>query len=542
MTIRNQTKEEIDLKRQELMQQLYAAKVQKAELLQEDARVKRNRLEKRALDHFASFVKLMWPVVEPNPLEWGPHMDVVCNALEDVAKGRCKRLIINIPPGFSKSLLVSVMYPAWRWLRKPTLRSLYLSNGESLARRDSKRTRDLLHSPEYERLKELSGSKWGFSKDQNEVLNFENTMHGFRHCASLGSAITGKRADDMVIDDPIDAKDAIEGAPERIAERMMEVNTSIDQVLTTRLNDQRYGSIIVIMQRLHEIDLTGHLLKQGGWRHVCLPMRYDKDISSPEDWRTKHGELLDERRFPEDIVKNMEERLGSQASGQFQQRPVSPTGGLFPTSIWQYVDVRSYPKRFEREAAGWDLAFGASEGGAYHAGIFGGLYQGKLYVIPSGIIHIRCEINVLTDTMRDLRKKKFPRATAWYMEDKAGARPARTALQSEIPGIVPVQPDGDKVSRAQSWQPYAASGNIILPCTCGRGDPHQHIELATIPADPIVVGFVAEHASFPKGALKDRVDAMGYLVRGVFDAINKVDPDAFLNGAAKAFGITVRKL
>jgi len=484
---------------------------------------RRQKQEDAAIGKFATFVSLMWSVVEPSPLEWGWHMDSVCDALQAVAEGKCRRLIINIPPGFSKSLLTSVFFPAWKWLKNPSDRSLYLSHDAGLARRDSRRTRILLQSPEYQALLSRVGKPWKFARDQNETLNFENSARGFRYCASLGSGLTGKRGDNIVIDDPHDVSEAIEGAPERIAERMAEAAQNFDQVVQSRLNDKRTGTIVIIMQRVHEGDLTGHCMKERDaagnpvWETLILPMRYDPEIADRRDRRTAPRELLDPKRFPEEVVAKDEKALGAQASGQHGQRPVAATGGMFPVAQWTFVDHRSYPREYEREIAGWDLAFGKSEGSAYHVGVFGGKKAGKAYIYA--VVRLRAEANVLIDRMIEARKQ-HPKATGWYVESAASAKPVRDVITARVPGFVLVPPEGDKVARAQSWQPYVASGNVILSCNCGRADPHHHeVAADALPVDQWVRDFVAEHASFPKGTLKDQVDAASYFVKPLFEDV-----------------------
>jgi predicted phage terminase large subunit-like protein len=492
-----------------LREQLAALKAEKARREQETA----------AIQTFSVFVRLMWGVVEPKDLEWSWHMQLICDRLQDVAEGRCKRLIINIPPGFSKSLLTSVFYPAWRWLRWPSDRSLYLSHSMPLVSRDSDRFRQLIKSEEYQAIVKRLSKPWKIRIDQVELC--ANTAGGRRECSTLGSGNTGKRADNMFIDDAHDAKEAIEGSPERIAERMMETNQNFDQTLRSRLNDLRTDPVAMIGQRLHEGDISGHCMKQRDdngnplWETLILPMRYDPEIADSRDPRRNPGELLDPIRFPDSVVREMEKALGPQASGQYGQRPVAATGGLFPVAQWRFVDHRSFPRQYEREAAGWDLAFGGSNSGAYHAGVFGGKSAGNVYIYA--VIRLRCEADVLATEMLSVRQR-FPKATAWNLEDAASARPVVATLRSRIPGMVLISPEGDKVARAQSWQPYVASGNVILPCTCGRADPHHHeVAASALPADPWVHDFVAEHASFPKGTLKDQVDAASYLVKPMFE-------------------------
>lgn len=483
----------------------------KQELARREYEKKRERKEREAIESFAAFVRLMWPVIEPSKLEWSWHMEVICDALQSVAEGKCKRLVINIPPGFSKSLLTSVFFPAWKWLRWPKDRSLYLSCDLELARRDSRRTRILLSSPEYESVLSRTKSPWRFARDQNETLNFENSARGFRYCTSLNSSIVGKRGDNIVIDDPHDVKDATQGAPDRIAERMAEMGANFDQAIQSRLNDPRTGSIIIIMQRVHEIDLTGHVLASGeDWETLILPMRFDPERADKRDKRTIPGELLDPVRFPEEIVAARELSMGAQASGQYQQAPVAPGGGMFPIAAWTFLDRRAFPQSYEREAAGWDLAFGANKSGAYHAGVFGGLKKGKVYTF--GEVHVRCDTSELLSRMAAARKT-WPEAKTWCVEDKAAGRPATEIASESIPGMILVQPSGDKTARAQAWQPYVRAGNIVLPCTCGLTTLHHHEQANALPAEPWVVEFVTELSMFPKGALKDRLDAAGYLYR-----------------------------
>jgi len=483
----------------------------KQELARREYEKKRERKEREAIESFAAFVRLMWPVIEPSKLEWSWHMEVICDALQSVAEGKCKRLVINIPPGFSKSLLTSVFFPAWKWLRWPKDRSLYLSCDLELARRDSRRTRILLSSPEYESVLSRTKAPWRFARDQNETLNFENSARGFRYCTSLNSSIVGKRGDNIVIDDPHDVKDATQGAPDRIAERMAEMGANFDQAIQSRLNDPRTGSIIIIMQRVHEIDLTGHVLASGeDWETLVLPMRFDPERADKRDKRTIPGELLDPVRFPEEIVAARELSMGAQASGQYQQAPVAPGGGMFPIAAWTFLDRRAFPQSYEREAAGWDLAFGANKSGAYHAGVFGGLKKGKVYTF--GEVHVRCDTSELLSRMAAARKT-WPEAKTWCVEDKAAGRPATEIASESIPGMILVQPSGDKTARAQAWQPYVRAGNIVLPCTCGVTTLHHHEQANALPAEPWVVEFVTELSMFPKGALKDRLDAAGYLYR-----------------------------
>jgi len=172
-----------------------------------------------------------------------------------------------------------------------------------------------------------------------------------------------------------------------------------------------------------------------------------------------------------------------------------------------------WPSAFTREAMGWDLAFGDNQTGAYHAGIHGGLHTGKAYL--GGEVRGRMTAPQLIEAMRAARTR-YPKARGWYVEDRAAARPVTEMLTAEIPGLVLCQPEGDKVARAQGWQPLVASGCVVLPCQCGNTTLHHHDREDSLPGEPWAVDFVREHAAFPKAAIKDRVDATGYLLNELF--------------------------
>lgn len=281
---------------------------------------------------FASFVKLMWPTVEPAALEWAPYMDVVCHALHRQMLGdrAYRRLLINLPPGAAKSLLGSVMAPAFEWLFRPSERKLFFTADDDLSARDSRRTRIVLTSPEYQALlaevcKRAGRKPWEMAYDQNEKRNFENTAKGFRQCMTLKTGITGKRGDSLIIDDPIDVKAVILGGPEAANERCEESGRIISQALSTRVNDRRNARLTLIMQRLHPRDPAGVAIARGGWKVMCLPMRYEPDHPQvcPEDPRTVAGEFLHPGRDTEEGIAELETELGWQAPGQLQMRPVA---------------------------------------------------------------------------------------------------------------------------------------------------------------------------------------------------------------------------
>ena len=240
------------------------------------------------------FVDEAWPVVEPTTtLVPGWHVDAVCEHLEACTRGELRRLIINVPPRCTKSLLVSVFWPAWVWTTMPSKRWLFGSYAADLSVRDSLRRRDVILSRWYQ---QRWGGRFGLRYDQNQKMRFDNDRTGFRLATSTGGIGTGEGGDVIVADDPHNVIEAESDAQRRSVRRWW------DQSMSTRGNDPTTVCHVVVMQRLHERDLCGHLLAQGGYEHLCLPMEFEparRCVTSLgwSDPRSGEAELLCPGRF-----------------------------------------------------------------------------------------------------------------------------------------------------------------------------------------------------------------------------------------------------
>ncbi len=286
--------------------------------------------KRRCEESLAEFVKCGWHVLEPStPLVWNWHLDTLCAYLEALYYGKIKRLIVNIPPGTMKSLVASVFFEAWIWTIDPGYRFLCGSNEGTLATRDSLRMRQLVESGWYQR---HWGDRVQMSKDQAEKTLFTNTARGHRESQGVLGKVTGKRGDMLVWDDPHDTKQTDSDV---IRQGVLD---AYDNAWSSRRNNLATSPILVIMQRIHDNDITAHLMRKAqGWVRLAIPMRYDsevtfdagKDIGRPDlnDPRKVEGELMFPARFPEEAVRDLEEDLGAYGTaGQLQQRP-SPKGG-----------------------------------------------------------------------------------------------------------------------------------------------------------------------------------------------------------------------
>jgi predicted phage terminase large subunit-like protein len=287
------------------------------------------------------FIKQAWHIVEPGaPYIHGWHIDFIADHLTAITDGIeldngriYNRLLINVPPGTMKSLITNVFWPSWEWgpRNKPHLRYVCAAHKvENLSARDSRRMRQLITSDWYQK---RWGDRVSLARDQNEKLNFVNSAQGFRIATAITS-LTGIRGDRVIIDDPHSVDSASSDAM-----RETEVATFLEAI-PTRLTNPVESAIVVIMQRLHESDVSGVILdKQLGYDHVMLPMRYDPLRARPtllglEDPRQEAGELLFPARFPLEVVDRDERAMGPYATaGQHQQEP-APRGGEVIKAAW----------------------------------------------------------------------------------------------------------------------------------------------------------------------------------------------------------------
>lgn len=336
-----------------------------------------------AAESLVAFIRMAWSIVEPGqPYTHGWHIDAICEHLEAITDGHeledgtpYNRLLINVPPGTMKSLITNVFWPAWEWgpCNMPHLRYVCAAHKvENLSARDSRRMRQLITSEWYQ-------ARWGdnvkLAKDQNEKLNFVNSAGGFRIATAITS-LTGIRGDRLLLDDPHSVDSAASDT-----QRQTEVTTFLEAI-PTRLNDPIRSSIVVIMQRLHEEDVSGIILdKQLGYDHLMLPMEFDPARSFPTklgfiDPRTEAGELLFPERFPAEVVARDKKVMGPYATaGQFQQEPTPRGGGVIKREWWRLYEASVFPP-MEYVVAALDTAYTIKAENDFSALTVWGLFSG----------------------------------------------------------------------------------------------------------------------------------------------------------------------
>lgn len=335
-------------------------------------------------EDLATFVRQAWHIIEPGqPYVHGWHIDFLCAHLEAITDGielddgtAYNRLLINVPPGTMKSLLVGVFWPAWEWGPKDMAHMRYVcaSHSLDLAIRDGLRMRRLITSEWYH---ERWGDRVELTGDQNQKTKFENSATGFRQAAAAGS-ITGSRGDRVIIDDP----HSVDGAN---SDQQRESATLwFQEAVPTRLNNPDRSAIVIVMQRLHEDDVSGVILdRQLGYDHVMLPMEYDPRRAMPtrlglEDPRQTDGELLFPQRFPADVVERDKRVMGPYATaGQFQQEPAPRGGGVIKADWWSLWPRDAYPP-MDYVVASIDTAYTTKTENDYSAMTVWGVFSGDL--------------------------------------------------------------------------------------------------------------------------------------------------------------------
>lgn len=311
------------------------------------------------------FLIWAWKVLEPGkPFVTNWHIKSICEHLEAVYRRVIKKLMIFVPPRTSKSTLVSKVFPVWAWINDPHREFLTISNGIELATELAVQSKELIMSDWFQA---GWGDKLGLSSYQNTKANYVNTFGGKRTALGISSAITGKGGDTIIIDDPHDAKKAMSSSG---LERKSVIE-AYDHGISTRLNDPKSSATILIMQRLHEEDLAGHLLEKepGEWDILEFPMLYDPDRKCKtslgvQDIRTEENELLWEARFDQKNIDDKKITLGPWGfASQMQQRPTPKEGGVIKITDFNFFE--KVPGEILETAQFWDTAMKAGKHNDY---------------------------------------------------------------------------------------------------------------------------------------------------------------------------------
>lgn len=465
-------------------------------------------------DSFYQFVREFWSVVIPEEPVWNWHIEYLCNEMQKVAElVFCQQpkeydLIINVPPGSTKSTICSIMFPAWAWTRMKTARTICGSYAYPLAMDLSRKSRDIVTSrkvnptdpPRYaECYPEIA-----LREDQNAKGYFANVHGGIRYSVGVGGSVTGMHGHFIIVDDPLNPLEAL-SEPE-----LHSANLWMSETLSSRKVDKRITPTILIMQRLHEDDPTGNRLlrtKAGPIRHICLPVDDTWEVK-PEEcqayYRQQKG-MLDPIRLSPQVIKEAEGELGEVGyAGQYGQSPVPRGGATFKV---EKLNVIKSPPVLKSVVRYWDKAASKAKG-CFTVGAKLGVEMRQIgdKVIPHYVILDiqRGQWDTWTREQRILKTAQQDGTKVRVgIEEEGGSGGKDSALMtvSMLSGfrVIVDKPTGDKETRADPFSSAVNGGNV------------------SVVDGPWLRDLIAELRQFPNSKYKDQVDGLS----GAFKLLTK---------------------
>jgi predicted phage terminase large subunit-like protein len=438
---------------------------------------------------FACFARRAFSELNPQtPFLLGWHFEIIAAKLAAVFEGRIRRLIINLPPRHLKSHLASVAFPAWCLGRKPSAQILCVSYAQELADKLSRDCRRVVASDWY---------RWIFptrlSPRHQAVPEFDTTVQGCRIATSVGGVLTGRGADIIIIDDPLKPEEALSEAHRQGA------NEWFDHTLYSRLNDKQHGAIVLIMHRLHEDDLVGHVLAQEDWEIVRLPAIAEDDETILYDsllgqrcFERRRGEALHPAREPLAMFEQIRKTIGEyNFAGQYQQMPAPLGGGLVKAGWFRRYAAEEGPP-FERIVQSWDTASKATELSDFSVCTSWGIHGKNLYLLD--VLRRRMEYPELKRAVREQYEQLRPSVV--LIEDKAsGTQLIQELIAEGLYAVTRYQPQLDKVMRMHAQTAMIENGFVHLPKEAPWLAPYLH-----------------ELTAFPKGRHDDQVDSTAQML------------------------------
>ena len=437
---------------------------------------------------FCAFVEKVFHTVAPGDRylpNW--HVEAIAYALSRCRAGDVTRLLITQPPRSLKSICASVAFPAWSLGHDPTQRFICVSYSQDLALELARQFRQVVESDWYRAL--FPGLRLAKDAGAESIT----TAGGSRLATSIGGTLTGRGADCIIIDDPMKAEEAASEPARR------KVVQWYQGTLTTRLDDKGAGVIIVVMQRLHEDDLAGHVLQSGAWRHLDLPaiaVEHERvEVGRGRFHHRRPGELLHPERESQQVLDGLQAEIGSlRFSAQYQQRPIPAEGNIVK---------REWLKTYEacptgdgvRIVQSWDAATSTGVANDYSVCVTVAIYKGRFYLLSVWRGRL---------TYPDLKRKIIAEARAYgahqVLIEQAG--PGIPLVQEFIgehhvgmPRPIGIRPDGDKVMRLVAITPSIERGDLLLPAEA-----------------PWLAEFLGELLGFPNTRHDDQVDALSQLI------------------------------
>ena len=423
----------------------------------------------------------------PYLLNW--HVDAIVHQLMRVQAGDTSRLLINQPPRSLKSISVSVAYVAWLLGHDPTRRVIVVSYSSEFAAELHRQFRMVIDTSWYRALFPAMRP----ARDSGTEL--VTTAGGSRYATSVGGTLTGRGADFIVLDDPHKAEEAMSELARR---RVIDWYAG---TLVSRLNDKENGPIIVVMQLLHEDDLAGHLLGQGGWQHLDLPAIAVEDCVIPighgKQITRRRGEVLHAERESREVLDHIRAEIGSlMFSAQYQQRPVPVEGNLIQRNWFRLYDRPPQPGPRDHVAQSWDIAMMTGETNDFSVCTTWRLVGPNYYLID--VFRARLQY---PDLRRKVASLAARHGAGTILIENAG--PGMTLLQDLRRGLPPgmtnpigQKPEGSKTDRMVAQSAKIEAGHVYLPKEADWLD-----------------SFLLELLAFPHGRHDDQADSVSQFLK-----------------------------
>ena len=411
------------------------------------------------------------------------HAEALAARLQGVGEGRTKRLIVNVPPRYMKSLAASTAFPAWLLGRDPMLAVVNVSYGQRLSNTFARGCRAVMSSAWYRALFPTR-----LASPRAPLAELATTAGGFRLATSVGGVLTGRGADVIVIDDPMKPAEAVS------ARRRAAVNDWFDGTLYPRLNDKAKGAIVIVMHRLHEDDLVGHVLAHEGWEVVAFPAIAEEDEThvietrfGPREFRRAAGEALSAREPLPILADIRATTTEDNFASQYQQRP-APAGGGMLKAVW--LEQRyppGAPPPFERVVQSWDTANKPSELADYSVCTTWGMREKRFYLLSV----FRRKLAYPDLKRAVVEQNGLHRPQTIVIEDRAsGTQLIQDLVREGLSHVARYAPEGDKIMRLHAQTATMANGFVLLPTEA-----------------PWLADYLAELIVFPNGRYDDQVDS-----------------------------------
>lgn len=430
--------------------------------MQRDARADRLAIDRKLVrTSFADFVRLAWEHLRTGTELVGWHVDVVAEHLQALAEGRIRRLLVNMPPRATKSLLASVLLPAWVWLDHPETRILSASYDAGLATEFAWATRQLISTDWYQ---SLIGGAWSLAPDQDQKSFYANTAGGRRIAVTVGAG-TGRGAGLIIVDDALSIDGSYSDAVNEESLRWFW------QTLMGRLDDPRAARVAVVGHRLRTDDVYGDILARQPdiWQHLSLPLEYDPAIPASRtslEWsdpRSTEGESLCEERWGREELESARVQYGHLFEAIAQQQPQKRGANLIREEwIKWYTDV---PPDLE-VIQSWDLSTKALDPTQKNAkrsrtcGYVIGLSKTNAYVLDRFFDY--ADFGAQKAAVLEMHER-WPQTRRTLIEDQANGPALLSDLSKSIRALIPVKPKGSKYMRLAGVSSYFRGGNVCFP-------------------------------------------------------------------------------